>query len=55
VTTVVSADGTLAEILTTANLRRLMEKHGGAVWDMKLADCMPASPDHRAQLLASEL
>jgi len=43
-TTVVNADGTLAGILTDGDLRRLMEKHGGAVVDMKLADCMTRNP-----------
>jgi len=43
-TTVVNADGTLAGILTDGDLRRLMEKHGGAVGDMNLADCMTRNP-----------
>jgi arabinose-5-phosphate isomerase len=43
-TTVMNADGTLAGILTDGDLRRLMEKHGGAVVDMKLADCMTRNP-----------
>jgi arabinose-5-phosphate isomerase len=43
-TTVVNADGTLAGILTDGDLRRLMEKHGGAVVNMKLSDCMTGSP-----------
>jgi len=43
-TTVVNADGTLAGILTDGDLRRLMEKHGGAVVDMNLADCMTRNP-----------
>ncbi len=43
-TTVVNADGTLAGILTDGDLRRLMEKHGGKVVDMKLADCMTRTP-----------
>ena len=43
-TTVINADGTLAGILTDGDLRRLMEKHGGAVVDMKLADCMTRNP-----------
>jgi arabinose-5-phosphate isomerase len=43
-TTVVNADGTLAGILTDGDLRRLMEKHGGAVVDMKLADCVTHNP-----------
>jgi arabinose-5-phosphate isomerase len=43
-TTVVNADQTLAGILTDGDLRRLMEKHGGKVVDMKLTDCMTRSP-----------
>ena len=43
-TTVVNTDGTLAGILTDGDLRRLMEKHGGAVVDMNLADCMTRNP-----------
>jgi len=54
-TTVVNADGTLAGILTDGDLRRLMEKHGGAVVNMKLSDCMTGSPQTIApDLLASE-
>src|SRR5215467_10212191 len=43
-TTVVNADGTLAGILTDGDLRRLMEKHGGKVVEMKLAECMTRKP-----------
>ena len=43
-TTVVNADGTLAGILTDGDLRRLMEKHGGAVVEMKLVECMTRNP-----------
>jgi arabinose-5-phosphate isomerase len=43
-TTVVNADGTLEGILTDGDLRRLMEKHGGTVVNMKLADCMTRNP-----------
>jgi arabinose-5-phosphate isomerase len=43
-TTVVNGDGTLAGILTDGDLRRLMEKHGGTVVDMKLADCLTRNP-----------
>ncbi len=43
-TTVLNTDGTLAGILTDGDLRRLMEKHGGAVVDMNLADCMTRNP-----------
>jgi arabinose-5-phosphate isomerase len=54
-TTVVNADGTLAGILTDGDLRRLMEKHGGAVVNMKLSDCMTGSPQTIApDVLASE-
>jgi arabinose-5-phosphate isomerase len=54
-TTVVNPDGTLAGILTDGDLRRLMEKHGGAVVNMKLIDCMTGSPQTIApDVLASE-
>jgi arabinose-5-phosphate isomerase len=54
-TTVVSTDGTLAGILTDGDLRRLMEKHGGAVVDMNLADCMTRNPQTIGpSVLASE-
>jgi len=54
-TTVLNADGTLAGILTDGDLRRLMEKHGGAVVDMKLADCMTRNPQTVGpDVLASE-
>jgi arabinose-5-phosphate isomerase len=43
-TTVENTDGTLAGILTDGDLRRLMEKHGGSVVNMKLADCMTRNP-----------
>src|SRR5258708_18775520 len=44
-TTVVNADGTLAGILTDGDLRRLMEKHGGAVVGMRPADSATQTPD----------
>lgn len=54
-TTVVNADGTLAGILTDGDLRRLMEKHGGAVINMKLSDCLTRNPQTVApDVLASE-
>jgi arabinose-5-phosphate isomerase len=54
-TTVVNADGTLAGILTDGDLRRLMEKHGGAVVEMNLADCMTRNPQTiKPHVLASE-
>jgi len=54
-TTVVNGDGTLAGILTDGDLRRLMEKHGGMVVDMKLADCMTHNPQTIGpDVLASE-
>ena len=54
-TTVVNADGTLSGILTDGDLRRLMEKHGGAVVDMKLADCVTRNPQTVGpDVLASE-
>jgi arabinose-5-phosphate isomerase len=39
-TTVTTADGKLAGILTDGDLRRLMEKHGGATLSMSAGDCM---------------
>jgi arabinose-5-phosphate isomerase len=54
-TTVVNADGTLAGILTDGDLRRLMEKHGGRVVDMKLTECMTRNPQSIGPgVLASE-
>jgi arabinose-5-phosphate isomerase len=54
-TTVVNADGTLSGILTDGDLRRLMEKHGGAVVDMKLTDCVTRNPQTIGpDVLASE-
>jgi len=54
-TTIVNRDGTLAGILTDGDLRRLMEKHGGAVVNMKLADCMTRKPQTIGpEVLASE-
>ena len=54
-TTVVNADGTLAGILTDGDLRRLMEKHGGTVLEMNLADCMTRNPQTiKPGVLASE-
>ena len=54
-TTVANPDGTLAGILTDGDLRRLMEKHGGAVLQMRVADCMTRNPQTVGpQILASE-
>ena len=54
-TTVENVDGTLAGILTDGDLRRLMEKHGGSVVNMKLADCMTRNPQTIGpDVLASE-
>ena len=54
-TTVANADGALAGILTDGDLRRLMEKHGGAVLQMRVADCMSKNPQTVGpQILASE-
>lgn len=39
-TTITTADGRLAGILTDGDLRRLMEKHGGATIAMNAGDCM---------------
>ena len=53
-TTVARADGTLAGILTDGDLRRLMEKHGGATISMTAGQCMNANPlTVRPNLLAS--
>jgi arabinose-5-phosphate isomerase len=43
-TTVTTPDGNLAGILTDGDLRRLMEKHGGATLSMTAGECMVRSP-----------
>jgi len=54
-TTVAGADGTLAGILTDGDLRRLMEKHGGATLAMTAGDCMVRNPQTLGpKVLASE-
>lgn len=54
-TTVAHPDGTLAGILTDGDLRRLMEKHGGATLSMTAGQCMNANPlTVRPNVLASE-
>ena len=54
-TTVTAADGKLAGILTDGDLRRLMEKHGGATLSMTAGDCMVRTPQTIGpNLLASE-
>ena len=54
-TTVVHPDGTLAGIITDGDLRRLMEKHGGATLSMTASQCMNANPlTVRPNVLASE-
>lgn len=54
-TTVVEADGRLAGILTDGDLRRLMEKHRGAVLEMRAADGMSKTPQTIGpHVLASE-
>jgi len=54
-TTVTTPDGTLAGILTDGDLRRLMEKHGGATLSMTAGDCMIRTPQTISpDLLASE-
>jgi len=54
-TTIVNADGTLAGILTDGDLRRLMEKHGGATLSMTVSECMNPNPQTvKATVLASE-
>ena len=54
-TTVLESDGRLAGILTDGDLRRLMEKHRGAVLEMRASDCMTKTPQTLgAHVLASE-
>jgi len=54
-TTIVNADGTLAGILTDGDLRRLMEKHGGATLGMTAAKCLNPNPQTvKPSILASE-
>jgi arabinose-5-phosphate isomerase len=55
-TTVIAPDGKLAGILTDGDLRRLMEKHGGATLAMSAGDCMVRGAQTiGAQVLASEV
>lgn len=54
-TTVISADGKLAGILTDGDLRRLMEKHRGATLEMTAGQCMTKGPQTIGpHVLASE-
>jgi arabinose-5-phosphate isomerase len=54
-TTVTTAEGKLLGILTDGDLRRLMEKHGGATLEMTAGDCMVRTPQTIGpQVLASE-
>ena len=54
-TTVTHPDGRLAGILTDGDLRRLMEKHRGAVLEMTAGDCLTPHPQTiRPHVLASE-
>jgi arabinose-5-phosphate isomerase len=54
-TTVTAADGVLLGILTDGDLRRLMEKHGGATLAMTAGGCMVETPQTIGPLLlASE-
>ena len=54
-TTVLEPDGRLAGILTDGDLRRLMEKHRGAVLEMRAADGMTKTPQTIGpHVLASE-
>jgi arabinose-5-phosphate isomerase len=54
-TTVTSTDGALLGIITDGDLRRLMEKHGGATLGMTAGDCMIRTPQTiNPNLLASE-
>jgi len=54
-TTVISADGKLLGILTDGDLRRLMEKYGGATLSMTAGECMVRTPQTISpKLMASE-
>ncbi|MGA3176639.1 MAG: KpsF/GutQ family sugar-phosphate isomerase [Candidatus Acidiferrum sp.] len=54
-TTVTTSEGMLAGILTDGDLRRLMEKHGGATLAMTAGDCMVRTPQTIGpKILASE-
>ena len=54
-TTVAKSDGTLAGIITDGDLRRLMEKHGGATLSMTAAQSMNPNPQTVGpNILASE-
>jgi arabinose-5-phosphate isomerase len=54
-TTVTTPGGNLLGILTDGDLRRLMEKHGGATLSMTAGDCMVRTPQTISpDLLASE-
>jgi arabinose-5-phosphate isomerase len=54
-TTVTGESGELLGILTDGDLRRLMEKHGGATLGMTAGECMVTTPQTiAADLLASE-
>jgi arabinose-5-phosphate isomerase len=54
-TTVTTSDGKLAGILTDGDLRRLMEKHGGATLSMTAGQCMVRTPQTISpKVLASE-
>ena len=54
-TTILEPDGRLAGILTDGDLRRLMEKHRGAVLEMRAADGMTRNPQTIGpHVLASE-
>jgi arabinose-5-phosphate isomerase len=54
-TTVANGDDTLAGIITDGDLRRLMEKHGGATLAMTASQCMNAAPQIVGpEVLASE-
>jgi arabinose-5-phosphate isomerase len=54
-TTVANGDGRLAGIITDGDLRRLMEKHGGATLAMTASQCMNAAPQVIGpEVLASE-
>ena len=54
-TTVLEPDGRLAGIVTDGDLRRLMEKHRGATFEMSASDAMTRNPQTIGpHVLASE-
>jgi hypothetical protein len=49
-TTILEPDGRLAGILTDGDLRRLMEKHRGAVREKRRGWCAPGIPKPSARM-----